>query len=89
VLDDYAYSFGPLPGTRRYFIYFNWNKQVWTGGAVTSYLGVNVWTTSGRIGCRAPVGDIVCAGTDTSEASAGYFDVAIGARTSGPDRAMT
>ena len=77
VLDDYAYYFGPRAKNPRQFIYFNWDKQEWTGGAFTNYLGLNVWTTSGRIGWRAPVGGIFWAGTETSAAWPGYFDGAV------------
>jgi len=81
VLADFEYYFGPRAAEAnvRDFVYFNWNKQLWTGGAFTCHLGRNVWTSCGEGGWRKPVGGIFWAGTETSDRWPGYFDGAIGA----------
>jgi monoamine oxidase len=69
--------FGNEAANPREFIWFNWNAQEWTGGAFTSYLTPNTWTTSAAIGWREPVGNIFWAGTETADRWPGYFDGAV------------
>ncbi len=79
VLDDFVRYFGHETRIRnpKQFKYYNWNTKPWTGGAFTTHLGTNVWTTSADVGWREPVGDIFWAGTETSDRWPGYFDGAI------------
>ena len=77
VLDDFAYYFGPKVAKCQEFVYFNWNKQKWTGGAFTNYLKPGVWTSHGEVGWRKPVDGIFWAGTETSDRWPGYFDGAV------------
>ena len=79
VLDDFVRFFGHEKQIRnpQQFVYYNWNTKPWTGGAFTTHLGTNVWTTSADVGWREPVGDIFWAGTETSDRWPGYFDGAI------------
>lgn len=77
VLKDYEHYFGKRVWEDRDFEYVNWDKEAWTGGAFTTYLGRNVWTTCADVGWREPVGDIFWAGTETSDRWPGYFDGAV------------
>lgn len=81
VLEDFERYFGNhdlvFSNEIENFFYFPWKEQEWTGGAFTTHLGKNVWTTSGKVGWREPVGDIFWAGTETSDCWPGYFDGAI------------
>jgi L-amino acid dehydrogenase len=78
VIADFVAYFGEKALNPSQFVYFPWNKQEWTGGAFTSHLGKNVWTTWGETGWRTPVNDrIFWAGTEASDVWPGYFDGAI------------
>jgi monoamine oxidase len=65
------------------FYWINWNdpkqkpRTEFIGGAFTSFLKPKVWTDSGRLGWREPVGSIFWVGTEVSDRWPGYFDGAI------------
>ncbi|MBC7853519.1 MAG: FAD-dependent oxidoreductase [Pirellulaceae bacterium] len=78
VIEDYVYYFGTDARTKlKKFYHFNWNKQAWTGGAFTSYMPPNIWTSYGEEGWRKPFRTIFWAGTETADYWPGYFDGAI------------
>jgi monoamine oxidase len=78
VLRDYAYYFGEAALTPKKFYHVNWDTEMWTGGAFTSFLLPNIWTLYGEQGWREPVDKkIFWAGTETSDRWPGYFDGAI------------
>jgi monoamine oxidase len=78
VLADFAYYFGEEASKPLDFVFKNWNApdEGWIGGAFTTHLGKNVWTSCGQ-GWRTPVGNIYWAGTETSDVWPGYFDGAV------------
>jgi monoamine oxidase len=84
VIQDYVRYFGNNEKVARAvrdnlkdFIYFNWDKQPYTGGAYTSYVRPGTWSSFGREGWRQPIGDIFWAGTETADRWPGYLDGAI------------
>jgi monoamine oxidase len=78
VIEDYVDYFGTDARTKlKKFYRFDWNTQVWTGGAFTSYMPPKIWTSFGKEGWREPFGPIFWAGTETADYWPGYFDGAI------------
>ncbi len=78
VLKDYVYYFGLAAASPKEFYYKNWDNEMWTGGAFTSYVPPHVWTRYGEYGWRRPYNNVIFwAGTETADRWPGYFDGAI------------
>lgn len=76
VLADLEAYWGPRASSPTELILHNWNEELWTGGAFTSFLVPGAWTAYGPI-WQESHGRVVWAGTEASPRWPGYCEGAI------------